>query len=124
MKEVMSLVGYGCDHSASSERTALVSPETGVTSSRTAGLCRTGRWRQRSSRLLFGSRAQHSRVPGDCTGHLSERPTDRGWEEKGPQGQLRSQLRVFTHPVKHLRRTQIAFLLSRAYFRLGRPMNI
>lgn len=72
-----------------------MSPESGATASRTAGLCRSG-WCQASTRLLFRDCKDQGQnttgVPGDCTRYL---PTDREWVvERGP-GQLRSQLRGF-----------------------------
>lgn len=101
-----------------------MSPESGVTASRTAGLCRSGRLCQRNTGLLFGiAQMMKGRVLQEF--QTAQRICLRGLllegGGEGAQGRLRSQLRGFTHPVKHLCRTQIAFLLCRLISGLTDP---
>lgn len=114
---------YGCDCFASSERMALVSPESEVTASWTTGLCRKWRVCQMSTSLLVGiaeikGRAlQESRVAalGTCFLLIGS------GRREGPRDSSEGSSEGFTHPVKHLCWTLIAFLLFRPISGLADP---
>lgn len=56
----------------------------------------------------------------DHTGHLPERSTVKGWRRRSP-GTTQKPASGFTHPVKHLCWTQIAFFLFRPISGLTDP---